>query len=169
MIKKKTVIEMVIVSVLGTLLHFLYDFCGQNGFIGVFSAVNESTWEHLKLLFWPMFFLTAVQYFFGDGEKRGFVFARLVGTLGGMFAITVIYYTVKGIIGRDISAVNIATFYIAVIITFAVSGTVMKNHTPRSSLCDAVSAAVFVIMGALFGIWTFLPPQLGIFANPIVL
>ncbi len=169
MIKKKTVIEMIFVSVLGTLLHFLYDFSAQNVIVGVFSAVNESTWEHLKLLFWPLVLLTTMQCLFEKGKKQGFVMARLIGTLAGMLAITVFYYTVKGIIGRDIAVFNIALFYIAVITAFAVSGVVMKNHTPKNSLCDIISAAVFAVLGVLFGVWTFLPPQLGIFANPIVL
>jgi hypothetical protein len=46
-------------TLLGTLLHFAYDFSGQNFVVGLFSAINESTWEHLKLLFMP-FLLTLV-------------------------------------------------------------------------------------------------------------
>ena len=45
----------VFTSALGTLLHFLYDLTGENVAVSFFSAVNESTWEHMKLLFFPMF------------------------------------------------------------------------------------------------------------------
>ena len=42
-------------SLIGTILHFLYDWLGEAVWIAPFSSVNESTWEHMKLLFWPMF------------------------------------------------------------------------------------------------------------------
>lgn len=41
------------VLVLGTLSHFFFDWSGENRLVGIFAAVNESTWEHLKLLFFP--------------------------------------------------------------------------------------------------------------------
>lgn len=40
-------------AALGTLLHFVYDWSGGWGAAAAFSAVNESTWEHMKLLFSP--------------------------------------------------------------------------------------------------------------------
>ncbi|MCW4022413.1 MAG: DUF6512 family protein [archaeon] len=33
-----------------------------NPFVGAFSAVNESVWEHLKLGFWPLILYTAIEY-----------------------------------------------------------------------------------------------------------
>ena len=50
----------------GTLLHFTYKWSGQNKLIGVFSSVNESTWEHLKLSFFPIVIFGLIQYFFID-------------------------------------------------------------------------------------------------------
>ncbi len=40
--------------ILGTLLHFVYEWSGSNVIVGIFSPVNESVWEHLKLLYFPM-------------------------------------------------------------------------------------------------------------------
>ena len=45
----------------GTLLHFLYDWTGGSILTAPFSGVNESTWEHMKLLFWPLLILARVQ------------------------------------------------------------------------------------------------------------
>ena len=44
----------ILVSIVGTVAHFIYDWTGQNPIIGLITAVNESTWEHMKLLFFPM-------------------------------------------------------------------------------------------------------------------
>ena len=46
---------------LGSLLHFVYGWSGGSVLAAGFSAVNESTWEHMKLLFFPVFLLTLVQ------------------------------------------------------------------------------------------------------------
>ena len=48
-------------AVLGTLGHFAYDWSGKSLPVGAFCAVNESTWEHMKLLFFPVLLFTAVQ------------------------------------------------------------------------------------------------------------
>ena len=45
----------------GTLLHFAYEWSGGSAAAAVFAAVNESVWEHMKLLVMPAFLFTAVQ------------------------------------------------------------------------------------------------------------
>ena len=46
-------VGMVFIIILGTLLHFTFEWSGFQEIVGVFSAVNESVWEHLKIAFWP--------------------------------------------------------------------------------------------------------------------
>ena len=48
----------------GTLLHFFYDWTDGSLLAAPFSGVNESTWEHMKLLYWPMLIFAIVQSFF---------------------------------------------------------------------------------------------------------
>jgi len=43
----------VFIILLGSMLHFTFELSGENPVVGVFSAVNESVWEHLKLAYWP--------------------------------------------------------------------------------------------------------------------
>ena len=47
------IVSIVIISIIGTLAHFLYDLTNHNKFIGIFAAVNESTWEHIKIAMTP--------------------------------------------------------------------------------------------------------------------
>ena len=53
-----------VTSLLGTVLHFLYEWLGEAVWIAPFSGVNESTWEHMKLLFWPMLAFAAFERLF---------------------------------------------------------------------------------------------------------
>ena len=56
--------------IVGTLLHFTYEWSGENKFIASFSAVNESVWEHLKLVFYPMLIAGIVEYFFVKKDSK---------------------------------------------------------------------------------------------------
>ena len=60
----------------GTLLHFVYEWTGGNPLIAAFCAVNESTWEHMKLLFVPFFLFTMVQFIDFCREPLRSFFAR---------------------------------------------------------------------------------------------
>ena len=101
-----------VTSLGGTLLHFFYDWLGEAVWIAPFSGVNESTWEHMKLLFWPMLAFAAVQSFFFK-DRGDFWCIKLRGILLGMLLIPVIFYTYNGAVGRSPDWLNIAIFFVA--------------------------------------------------------
>ncbi len=69
--KRYVVIGFFVVGILGTLFHFVYDWSGQLWLVGLFVPVNESTWEHMKLLFIPMLIYIMFGYLYI--KRRGFV------------------------------------------------------------------------------------------------
>lgn len=83
-----TIFSGIFVMILGTLLHFTFEWSGNSTFVASFSAVNESTWEHLKLLFFPMLLTTILGYFLIGKNYSNFLCARLLGILTAIF----IYY-----------------------------------------------------------------------------
>ena len=111
----------VFTAVVGTLLHFLFDWSGENVVAALFSAVNESIWEHLKLLFYPMLLFAVVEYVaWGKGEPS-FWWVKLIGFLLGFSLIVGVYYTYTGALGISSSLVNIMIFQLAVLAGFGVS------------------------------------------------
>lgn len=168
MINKRTILDILAVSVLGTLLHFVYEWTGENKIAALFSAVNESVWEHLKLLFWPVLLVTVIEYVFIERKKRigGFLPARFSGMLFGMLVTVTLYYTITGIVGKNIDFVNIAIFYIAVIAVFLVSHLIIKNGCCRQPIASLAAVIGFILLAVLFGIWSFYPPDIGIFIDP---
>ena len=62
------IFSIIFTLVLGTILHFTYTWSNNNPFIGSFSAVNESTWEHLKLVFFPMLITVFIGYFYLEND-----------------------------------------------------------------------------------------------------
>ena len=95
--KKKVLIWEIIgfltVCALSGVFHFIYDWSGKQAWIGFFCPVNESTWEHLKLLFFPVLIFSAIEYIWIRKESKNFIAARVTGTVLGMFTIIAVSYT----------------------------------------------------------------------------
>ena len=154
-----------ITSLLGTVLHFLYDWLGETVCIAPFSGVNESTWEHMKLLFWPMFIYAAVQSFFFR-DRKNFWCVKLRGILLGICLIPVIFYTYNGAIGKSPDWLNIAIFFLSAAVAYIYeTQAFLKNKIT----CNHSKVAFFILclIGVLFTVFTFMPPTLGVFKDPL--
>ena len=101
-----------VTSLFGTVLHFLYEWLGKAAWIAPFSGVNESTWEHMKLLFWPMFIYALIESVFFR-ECEDFWCIKLRGILSGLILIPVLFYTYNGIVGKSPDWINIAIFFVS--------------------------------------------------------
>ena len=153
------------VSLGGTLLHFLYDWLGEAKWIAPFSGVNESTWEHMKLLFLPMLFFAALQSLFFKNRKD-FWCVKLRGILLGLTLIPVLFYTYNGAIGRSPDWLNITIFFVSVAVAFIFETRLFKENKINCR-SQKLSLAVLLAIGALFILFTFSPPEIGIFRDPL--
>ena len=77
-------------SILGTFLHFLFELTGENAAVALFSAVNESIWEHMKLIYYPMLLVALVQYRRFGKETDDFWCIKLRGILLALILILLI-------------------------------------------------------------------------------
>ena len=154
-----------VTSLGGTLLHFLYDWLDKPAWIAPFSGVNESTWEHMKLLFWPMLLFAVIESFFFR-EREDFWCVKLRGILLGLILIPVIFYTYNGIFGKSPDWINIAIFFITAAIAYIYETRAFKNEKTR---CASQGLAIAVLFGIalLFVIFTFKTPEIAIFKDPV--
>ena len=149
----------------GTVLHFLYEWLGDPVLIAPFSGVNESTWEHMKLLFWPMLAFTAVEApFFRD--RGDFFTIKLRGILLGLSMIPLLFYGYNGIIGKSPDFINLVIFFISAAAAYAYEYRLLRSDKElRGSKRGAILALGFIAL--LFIVFTFAPPALGIFKDPL--
>lgn len=164
-LKRYTIIGIFFVLITGTIAHFLYEWSGNNFILGLFFPVNESTWEHMKLCFFPMLLYS----FYMDKKVRhdypGITAALLCSILLGTFSIPVLFYTYSGILGRKYLPLDIGTFFASVLLAFtivyrlSVSHKQMR-HTRLLRFCVIAVAVCFLL-------FTYYPPDIGIFANPV--
>ena len=152
-------------TLFGTLLHFLYDWTGGSILISPFSGVNESTWEHMKLLFWPLFFFSLVQWLFFKKEENYWC-VKLAEILLGMVLIPVLFYTYNGVFGKSPDWINITIFYITALMVFLFEWWAFKNHRPQC-IYPRFAFAVICLIGVMFVVFTFIPPQIPLFQDPL--
>ena len=153
------------VSLCGTVLHFLYDWTGEALLAAPFSGVNESTWEHMKLLFWPAFIFAIIQSFFFR-DREDFWAVKLRGILLGITLIPVLFYTYNGAIGRSPDWLNIAIFFVSAAIAFLYEARLF-NKGALSLRSQRIAFGILCAVAMLFVIFTFRAPELGIFKDPI--
>ncbi|MBQ2241445.1 MAG: hypothetical protein II319_04835 [Clostridia bacterium] len=154
-----------VAAVGGTLLHFLYDLLGGAKWIAPFSGVNESTWEHMKLLFWPMFIYAIVQSFFFR-DREDFWCVKLRGILLGLALIPIIFYTYNGAIGKSPDWINIAIFFISAAVAY-IYETGLFNSGKVNCKSSKLAFAVLCVIALLFAVFTFRTPEIGIFLDPL--
>ena len=154
-----------VTSLLGTILHFLYDWLDGALGIAPFSGVNESTWEHMKLLFWPMLLFTVAEHRFFR-ERTDFLCIKLKGTLLGLGLIPLLFYTYNGVIGRSPDWINIAIFFVSAAIAYLYE---TRQFRKEQTVCrhPRLAASALAVIALLFLLFTFKTPALGIFKDPL--
>ena len=154
-----------VTSLLGTVLHFLYEWLGKARWVAPLSGVNESTWEHMKLLFWPMLLFAAIQSFFFR-DRTDFWCVKLRGILLGLALIPVLFYTYNGVIGKSPDCINIAIFFISAAAAYLCETRLFRKNCIR--YCSAKAAiATLSIIALCFVLFTFKAPKIGIFMDPL--
>ena len=154
-----------VTALFGTILHFLYDWLGEAVWIAPFSGVNESTWEHMKLLFWPMLLYAVVQsFFFKDREDYWCV--KLRGILVGLTLIPVLFYTYNGVVGKSPDWLNITIFFISAAAAYLYETRLYERGTVTCKR-PRWAVAVLCLIGVLFVVFTFATPEIGMFRDPL--
>ena len=164
LILKFQIFSAIFVAISGTLLHFAYEWSDGNTLIGLFSAVNESIWEHLKLLFFPMLITTIIGYFYLGKHPNNFLCAKTIGIISAILFTTFFYYTYSGVLGRNIDVINIFCFYIAVVLGEYIAYKIIISNL----MCNKKIAIIILLaLLLLFIIFTFNPPHIGLFKDPV--
>jgi len=156
----------VFTAVAGTLLHFLFDWTDGNVVAALFSAVNESIWEHLKLLFYPMVIVAVAQYFLWGKDVDSFWCIKLLGMLLGLALIPVVYYTYTGVLGLGADWFNITIFFLAAAVVYWTETKLFQ----RGFSCPLDSRLALLLIGLIsicFTVLTFLPPHIPFFQDPM--
>lgn len=157
----------IFVSILGSLCHFIYKWSGYNIAAALLCPVNESVWEHLKLLFFPYLIWSIAEHRMLLQENqnlKGFIMSKLIGVVAGMAVIVSFFYTYTGALGKSVEIVNILSFFLGVGAAFSIDSLLIKQNRLKY---DNLAIAGFISIAAVFIIFTFAPPLIPLFKDPI--
>ncbi len=160
-------IGLIFVWVVGVLMHFAYEWSGENRFVSLFAPVNESTWEHMKLVFFPMLIYSIFGIRALKSEFKNIAPSMFIGILVATFLIPVLFYTYSGVLGYNKPFFDIATFFISTAIGFYVSYILIKNLSLSGiESLERILLFIIIIVAIMFFAFTLYPPKLGIFIEP---
>ncbi len=158
-------LSIIVISVIGTIGHFLYELSNHNKVVALFAAVNESLWEHIKITLTPTF-LWAVYDGFVYGSNSNYFIAKFISLLSLIIIIPLLYYLYTQLTKKHILAIDIIIFYLSIIISqycfkYFIDLKAL-NYTFQYLSC----VGIFIIFG-LYMILTLQPIKIEIFKDPI--
>lgn len=164
-LKRNAILGFFFISILGTLSHFIYDWCQQNNIIGSLFAVNESTWEHLKIAIIPAIIWMVITLLTKE-EKNNFFIANLLSFLTIMIVIVCGFYGYKALLQKDLLILDIILFYIAIGFGQYVSYKIM-NLKKLPKTFDNISIILIILLFISFIVFTYFTPKNEIFKDPV--
>ena len=159
------VLEIILVCILGTLFHFTYELSNHNKYVALFSAVNESTWEHIKIALSSTFILSLFDGFI-YGFEANYFYAKALSLMCVILIIPVIFYTYTFFLKKSILLVDILIFYIDIIISQVVFY-ISLNTIKMLFYINYFSLIVIFIIFSIYLIGTLLPFKNFLFKDPI--
>ncbi len=165
---KNNIISFIVIGAMGALFHFVYKWTGENYIIGFVFPVNESTWEHLKMIFYPTVIYSAFEYFILKVKTDNYLTATAMGIFAGKLTTVTLFYLYSGILGFNVDFLNIIIYYISIIVLLTVKNRIIKSEKYSSKNASLLSGIYLLLCAFLFAVWTYNPPSLGIFTPPII-
>ena len=163
-ILKWEIIGAIFITVIGALFHFMFEWLGSFPPIGGFFPVNESVWEHLKLPYWPLIIYSLIELKFIRESSNNMIIAKTLAVLIDFAVILITFYTYTAILGTELLVIDILSFTIGVFIGQYVSAKVMSLGE-KAKWITYSSWVIFILIGVLFFVFTFFPPNLPIFLD----
>ena len=160
------IIGIILITFVGSFLHFLFDLSGAWLPVALIAAVNESVWEHLKIGFWPAFAWALIEYWFIRKETKNFWLGKTIGIYLIPILITLLFYGYKAILLQDVFVLDITIFVIAIVVGQLVSYKILTGPE-YSAIPQLVPIIALIVLMVAFSTLTYLPPHLPLFQDPI--
>lgn len=167
-VEKWQIIGAVFTLIIGTLLHFTYQWSGNSSIVGAVAPVNESTWEHLKLLTTPIIAFGILEFFMYGRSYTNFIPVKVLSILAGMLTVIVLFYTYTGIVGRHFLIADIAVFAAGLAVAYFFSAKFLQTACFTGNTAVKLGILGLVLIMAAVVVFTFYPPSIGLFADPLM-
>jgi len=159
------VIGCVFIITLGCLGHFIFEWSGHKKIAGLFFAVNESTWEHIKLTIYPSFL-----WLIPEAAVRGLDGTLLVSQFASMVTMILLvpglFYGYTAITRKNWLISDIICFCVAVAAGMWVFD-LIHAAGPYSTSLVAVSLTGLCLIALAYFRFSYYPPRNFLFKDPV--
>ena len=107
-------VGIIVICVIGTFLHFLYEISDHKKFVAIFAAVNESTWEHIKICITPTI-LWSLYDGYVHGSNGNYIIGKAFCLLTIILLIPALFYLYTAFTKKSILFIDVICFYVTVI------------------------------------------------------
>jgi hypothetical protein len=154
-------------GLLGSVLHFLFDWTKHNRFVALFSAVNESYWEHIKIAIWPVFLLQIVLFSLSGYNIFSFIPAATIALYSIPVSMVGLVFLYKSVSKRNILWLDISIFFVCIAIAQSIFVLLLGQLAPTPG--TVVLSSLFLLgLVVAFLLFTFRPPrEPDVFLDPI--
>lgn len=149
-----------------SLLHFLWEWTRHFLPVAIFASVNESVWEHVKILSWAFLAWSAAEYYILRPAAKRLLIARTAGVLTVAVLTVCFFYVYSGIIGRAVLWIDLVSAALWLLAGEFVSIRVI-NSPAKIDVYWLFSAAVMTLVVVMLLCFTASAPHIGLFRDPV--
>ncbi|MFQ9667545.1 DUF6512 family protein [Thomasclavelia spiroformis] len=157
-----TLIGILVLFVVGSLFHFLYSLTGECFIIGLFVPINESIFEHTKMVVLPIFIWWFIFYLFRKKDLfvNAWFTSALIAMISAIIVIPMLFYFYSQAFGIESLVIDILILLVSLAI-----GQILGLHYYRHGKGIEYHFAIFlmIVIIILFAFFTINPPAFPIF------
>ena len=160
-LKKWKVISVILIFLFSSLFHFIYDWF-PTFFTSLFFPVNESIWEHNKIIVMS-FLVLAIFEKLHYKKRKNVIFTECISSLVCMILVMLIFTPVYLYILKtnDNMIVTFAIYIFAISISQIISYKLLqKEYNPKLEEFGVILFVIFFLINIIF---TYYPPKLALF------
>ena len=153
---------------MGALWHFIFEWIGHWEPIGWFFPVNESVWEHVKLMFWPALLFWSIEAIFLWKKTNNFLLAKTTILYFTPIVNIIIFYTYSGISGWESFILDTVILGIVITIGQYISYRIV-THEPigenQKILWIVLLVIAILVLAAMLIVFTYITPEIPLFRD----
>ena len=157
-----TLIGILVLFVVGSLFHFLYSLTGECFIVGLFGPINESIFEHTKMVVLPIFIWWFIFYLFRKKDLfvNAWFTSAIIAMISAIIAIPMLFYFYSQAFGIESLVIDILILLVSLAI-----GQILGLHYYRHGKGIEYHFAIvlMIVIIILFAFFTINPPAFPIF------
>lgn len=161
-LKKMIFVNAILTFILCFLTHFLYEWF-PNPVFSIFFPVNESIWEHMKMLYTTILIYGIIEYFIlkkFDITHNNFLLSTFIKSIISIPIYLIMFLPIYFNFGENMPVTFIILF-IAILIVNYIGYKILELHSIPYQ--KEISIVFIIIVYVLMGILTYYPPKTDIF------